>query len=679
MPSKSLKSVDVTHTLEVEAPSGNQTILIHDGMAAKPLADLLRRENLPLNTRCGQRGLCDGCLVELTGGTLIHRATGEPIHANGTIHTLRGCEYRVGEDALTQIRIPARSVLAYQPQVVTHFRINVPRAHDPLLQTLMIPARELKEIQAGGGTGFQPVISTTHGLEVHATAALLQVVHRLSPSHTPLRAAETIGQQLKAIEGALNPDSTLAATLEYRPDHWLLSDLALTDPAFANRKSQIANPPNPLGVAIDIGTTTVALLVVDLVTGEVLSQAASFNRQMHMGDDVVTRINLCTTDPSNLQTLQQAVIAKTINPLLTEAVDKAGLSPQRIACYSVSGNTTMLHLFAGVDPTSLGVAPFTAAFLNHRIDSARSLHLHPTVHHAPGTEGGRSPHHDPTAHLLAGAAAYVGADITAGVLSSGLVYDEGPSLLVDVGTNGEIVLKHGQKMFGCATAAGPAFEGAGLTAGMRAGHGAISHIRFSTKPFSIETEIIEGTSRTKPSGLCGSAYVDFLAEARRTGLISTTGRFDLDAVPDAAAHIVDSPHGRGLRIALAQGHQDLLVTEQDVAKLLQAKAAIAAGILTLLARAGLAAEQIKTLYLAGGFGMHMHLPSAVGCGLLPGFKLDQIQLVGNTALAGAYLSLLDSGAAAELERIGQQIEIVELNLDPEFEFRYIDQLSLPEM
>lgn len=492
------------------------------GQARLRLSELLRRHHLPLNTRCGQRGLCDGCLVELVAGTVVHVATGREVAAESEPVSLRSCQYRLAGDAF--IRISPRALLAHKPQAVSEFRINIPRAHDPLA-------------------------------------------------------------------------------------------------------------PAGLGVAVDIGTTTVVVLLVDLTTGKILARAADFNKQMRLGDDVATRIGLCAGDPGMVRQLQEAVLDQTIVPLLAETRRLAGAND--IRCLSVAGNTTMLHLFAGVDPTPMGTYPFRPAFLDYRTIQLPAL-------------GGA------TAHLLPSAGAYVGADLTAGALASGLAYDDGPSLLVDVGTNGEVILKQGEHLWGCATAAGPAFEGAGLASGMRAAAGAIERIRFDRDTLAPRTKII---GRTTAMGICGSGYIDLLAEGRRAGLINERGRLRSNG-----------------RLELADG---VFVTEADIAHLLQAKAATAAGILTLLERVGVTPSQIKTLHLAGGFGRHLDAGNAVACGLLPGFAAQQIQVVGNTSLAGAYLALLDRGALEEMKRIACKLEVVELNLDRHFESRYIDHLWLP--
>ena len=626
--------------LTIETAKGRQTLTVTTAERAARLSDVLRRKHFPLNTRCGQRGLCDGCVVELLAGQLTKMATGESI--TGTGQAVRGCEYRLGHEGPVTVRIPPRSLLAYEPQVVSEFKTNVPRAHDPLWQQVEIPANGLAGIQR------------RRPLKV---ASFLGRAGCLEP-------AVVDQQNWRGETPRPTNDTPSYATLEYRDDHWLVTGVTTTP------------DPQPLGVAVDIGTTTVALLVCDLRTGKVVSGAANFNRQMHLGDDVLTRINLCSTDPTQLKHLQDLVVRETLQPLLAEALDKAGATLAQVRCMTIAANTTMLHLFAGVDPSPMGLAPFTATFLEHRVISSTEI-----FHQSVGTQDNTAlpvtqpasliPAHSFTIHLLPGAAAYVGADLTAGAFATGLVYDEGPSLLVDVGTNGEIILKRGNHLSGCATAAGPAFEGAGLTNGVRATAGAIAHIALKTKPFAVA---IEKIGPGMPIGLCGTAYVDFLAEGRVTGFLNERGRMAEEFTHQT---IPWQDYGRALCVATGAGQAAIVVTETDIAGLLQAKAAIAAGILTLLERCGLTPAQIKKLYLAGGFGLHLNRVNAIACGLLPGFEPEQIEVVGNTSLAGAYLALLDCGALDEITRAGRKMDVIELNLDPGFEDRYIEQLSLP--
>ena len=517
------------------------------------LADVLRRNGLPLNTRCGQRGLCQGCLVDLVHGRVEHVREGPAISAGQRPEAVRACDYRPAGDV--HLVIPQRSLLTYAPEVLDGYAIRITHARDPLVNT-----------------------------------------------------------------------------------RW--------------------------GVAVDVGTTTVALLLVDLETCQVAARASAFNAQMHLGDDVITRITLCMNNPAMRRDMQAAILERTIAPLLAEAVAATGAQGHDIGAMVVAGNTTMLHLLAGEDPSSMGVVPFTPRFTGHRMLPAADLLP------AWGKAFGNM-----QVHLLPSASAYIGADIVAGLVATAMSYVPETSLLVDVGTNGEIVLQHGRQFVGCATAAGPAFEGARLASGMRAGDGAISAITLEPQTGRHQLEWIGQQHAAVPAGLCGSAYIDFLAEGRRTGLLSPTGRFArFEGLPGGWQRDV---HGAAFcQIALGQGRRPIVITEADVASLLSAKAAIQAGVQMLLAHHQLQPADVQHVFLAGGFGTHMNAQNAVNIGMLPGFRVDQIVPVGNTALAGAYLALTDKTLLEDLQSTAHQVEALELNLIPAFQDAYIDGLSL---
>lgn len=538
--------------VELDSGEGRAMAVADDG---RSLADTLATHGLPLNTRCGQRGLCRGCEVELREGSLV--IDGSVVAAPATI---KACRARLEHDAT--LFVPVRSRIEHRPQVGETFEIAVPYAHQPLFPF----------VPGGRDTAF----------------------------------------------------------------------------------------------AVDVGTTTVVVLLVDLMTGEVLSRAGAFNEQICFGDNVVTRIEAART-PANLTAMQRAIVMETIEPLLHRACERAGRGLDRIAGGAIAGNTTMLHLVVGEDPTPLGIAPFTPRFIQGRQVLAGGIKL---------IADGLAP--ETPIQLLPGIAAYIGADITAGVFASGMVFDPTPSLLVDIGTNGEIVLQSGGKLFGCATAAGPAFEGCGLRCGTRARDGAVSDLNLKLNPFVIETETIGNVPLARANGLCGSAYVDFLATARSSGLLGITGRFEANAwenIPSQFRHVNDGE--RALGIADGNGSGALRVSEVDVALLLQAKAAIGAGIEILLETAGIRAAELGRVYLAGGFGMHLNVAHAIAIGLLPGFREEQVRVVGNTSLAGALLALVDRTALDEMENLRWQMKVIELNLAPDFEDRYIEHLMLP--
>lgn len=538
---------------------GSRDFAVTPQMRARSLADLLAEHGFPLNTRCGQRGLCRGCEVHLQSGSVT---LGKNIETAPVV--VQACQARIAESLA--LRIPARSRIGHRPQVSDTFRIDIPCAHQPL---------------------FEP-------------------------------------------------------------------EPGVRDTAFA----------------VDVGTTTVAVLVIDLVTGEVLSRAGGFNEQIRFGDNVLTRIDAARSREA-LTAMQASAVSGTIAPLLLRACDRAGRAPSRLAGGTIAGNTTMLHLLVGEDPSSMGVAPFVPRFIKGRCVTASEIGL------SAGNNGDALLPGTPL-RLLPGIAAYIGADITAGVYATGMVFDKAPSLLVDIGTNGEIVLQSGGRLTACATAAGPAFEGSGLRCGTRAREGAISKIELALSPFCITAETIGNIPPARATGICGSAYVDFLSVARRCGLLLESGRFDMEAwelIPPS--HRIEDEGGRALRIAAANGQGEAHISEVDIAILLQAKAAIGAGIETLLETARIDAGQISRLYLAGGFGMHLNVGHAIAAGLLPGFREEQVHVVGNTALAGALLALLDRTTLDEMEALRDQVEVLELNLQEGFEDRFVDHLMLP--
>ncbi len=528
--------------------------LRHAPDAAKPtLADLLLANDMPIETRCHQRGWCRGCRAQLEAGHL-ESLNGQRISAPADILT---CAIRADPDADAIVRVPERSMVSARPRVGVTFSIGTPYRVNPLFP-------------AAGGRGIT--------------------------------------------------------------------------------------------AAIDLGTTTVVVLLVDVATGELLARAGGLNAQVHYGDNVLTRIVHGSTG-AGLAQLQEIVVARTLAPLLREALRKADCAVDALNGITVAGNTTMLHLLAGENPASIGIAPFTPVFLHTTHVEAARIGLSARF---PGL-----PRELPVA-LLPGLSGYVGADIAAGIVATGMAFDERPSLLLDLGTNGEIALQRDRELFVSATAAGPAFEGSGLSAGTRAEDGAIADLAWTGSDWRIGRL---GGDAAPPRGLCGSAYLDFLAEGARHGLLEPSGRFSnawWTALPGDAR--VKTNHGRAIRIG--PGPEAPLVSEADVARLLQAKAAIGAGVETLLTRAGMAAREIGTLYLAGGFGLHLNVANAIAVGLLPGFEPAQVRVVGNSALAGAVLASLDKDALAEMESLRGRAQVVELNHDPAFEDRYIDHLSL---
>jgi len=343
-----------------------------------------------------------------------------------------------------------------------------------------------------------------------------------------------------------------------------------------------------------------------------------------------------------------------------------GCAGDRLSGVVVAGNTTMLHLLVGEDPSPMGKVPFTPVFLGSQ------LRAHATFPWISPVWAGAE---EIPWYLLPGYAAYVGADISAGWLASGMADHTGVTLLIDIGTNGEILLQENGRLTGCATAAGPAFEGRQLSWGTRAIDGSVSRLHGDLLvPGRLEVETI-GRRRPRATGFCGSAYLDFMALGAECGLLTERGRFDPQT---ASAHGLELGQGEyGRCWYLDPGDPEgPSISDADIALLLQAKAAIAAGVTILLKQTGHRHRDVERVFLAGGFGLNLGIESAIRCGLLAGFRRDQIEVVGNSSLGGAFVCLLDRERASQLELATRAARIVELNEDPDFEDTYIDGLNL---
>lgn len=419
--------------------------------------------------------------------------------------------------------------------------------------------------------------------------------------------------------------------------------------------------PDGYGLAVDIGTTTVVAALIDLRDGKIVSRASLYNQQILKADDVVSRISLCS-EAGNLEALQDLVIAHTLNPLIHKLCAETGVAKKRIVHCAVSGNTVMMHIFFGVSPVSIGVIPFKpvsrtfeAAAHTLRID----IEPEARVEAIPAISG------------------YVGGDITSDIRASNLWTRDGLTVLIDIGTNGEMVACLDGQMSACATAAGPAFEGAGLLHGARAASRAIDTIRFD-ESLDFELTVIGDPN---PMGLCGSAIIDFIACGFRCGLISALGRYDVDMLTDRGCHeTVAGMHACVLVQAedSATG-ETITVTEYDIAEILKAKAAIYSGLKTLLGELGKTVHDIDRIILAGGFAKHIDLGNAICIGLLPDIGTDKYEVIGNGSLAGAALAVLDRSAAQTYLEIIEKPRIVTLNKTATFTNYFQEALAIPNL
>ncbi|MDH4163114.1 MAG: ASKHA domain-containing protein [Nitrospirota bacterium] len=412
------------------------------------------------------------------------------------------------------------------------------------------------------------------------------------------------------------------------------------------------------GVAVDIGTTTVVVYLVDLANGHIIGSASSYNAQVKCGDDVITRI-VYATEKNGLQELQDLVI-NNISSLLTEIATKHGIRPGMIDYMVVAGNTTMNHLFYGINPQFIREEPYipTAAFF----PLIRGKSIGFTI--------------DPQAliYSMPNVASYVGGDITSGVLVSQIHKKEEVSLFIDIGTNGEIVLGNKDWMVTAACSAGPAFEGSGIKFGMRAMEGAIEEVEINPQTHEVNYRVI---GDAKPIGICGSGMIDALAEMYLTGVIDQKGKIR----EEIGSNRVRKGEN-GLEFVLAWRvesaiNKEIVITEVDLDNLIRAKAAIYAGFATLVGHMGMTFGDIAKIYIAGGFGRYIDVERAITIGMLPDLAVEKFQFLGNTSIVGAYYSLLCDRLRHEAEEIAKKMTYVELSVSRSFMDEYMSALFLP--
>jgi len=392
------------------------------------------------------------------------------------------------------------------------------------------------------------------------------------------------------------------------------------------------------GIAIDIGTTTVASYLYNYETGKCIDIESVINPQTSFGVDVISRIKYCRDKQSGLIELHTAIVDG-LNKLIETLCSRQGIDVSQISKMSITGNTTMLCLAAKADPSPMGVSPFPMPFSFGEITTAKEMDLIT----------------DADVYLSKCMSSFVGGDITSAVLSSGMMNDD-VSLLLDIGTNGEVALNAHGKILSSSTAAGPAFEGAELSCGMAAVKGAINSV------YAMDGKIEHTTiGDVAPQGICGSGVIDTLALMKTSGAMDETGYieegpFTIEANGAAAFEICEGVY----------------ISQRDVRNIQTAKSAIAAGVLAIINNAGLSFDDVQTVYLAGGFGNYMDENNAILIGLLPETSLEKLKNIGNAAGAGAGMTLTFGEYQEESQKIAQASTHVELATSAYFMEKYVD-------
>ncbi|MDP3804729.1 MAG: ASKHA domain-containing protein [Candidatus Omnitrophota bacterium] len=585
-----------------------------------------------LSTSCGGKGLCGKCRVIVEKGKFKSHATrlvGEEDRKKGIV---LACETIVEGDL--EVKVPKESV-------------------------------GLHEIKTGGSEEFTKGIVLEEEKKVKFSPLVRKVYLELG---TPTADENTSGLE-RIYEGLSSKIehvhiSTELASLKHLDEVLRDSDYKITVVVSYNDGNLEILTVEPgdttkvnFGLAFDIGTTTVAGQLIDLGTKNILGTRIAFNKQAVYGSDVITRI-IYASEPEGLEKQNKAVL-ENINEITKDLTAACKVNPVNIYSLVLAGNMTMMHLLLRIDPSNIRKAPYipTMAVFSNMNAAELGVEVNPKG----------------TAAFLPGVTTYIGGDITAGVLACGLAGSEDISLLADIGTNGEIVLGTKDWMIGAAASAGPAFEGSGLSHGMKAVGGAIEKVTIS-KDLEVDIETIGGE---KPKGICGSGYIDLLCQMLKSNIIGKDGKINRD-IKSKRLRKSESNYEFVVSFRSDSGiDRDIVIQEDDIENLKRSKGAIYSAIIALLNKVEKNIAEVKKIYIAGGFGNYLNIENSIFIGLFPDARRDVYEFIGNSSLAGARMSLLSREAFQKAESISKNITYVDLSSEPNYMDEYVASLFFP--
>jgi len=414
------------------------------------------------------------------------------------------------------------------------------------------------------------------------------------------------------------------------------------------------------GLALDVGTTTVVAHLVDLTTGITLEAAAKYNSQIKYGADVITRINYAR-QPGGPEALHQAVV-EDVETLIDDLVHHTRVGRGDIQCIVAAGNTCMLHLLLGLEVDLIRLSPFVpAASTPPPVRAAEiGLRIHPRG----------------ILYTMPMVGSFVGGDVTAGILACGMYRAKELCLLLDIGTNGEVVLGNKDFLVACSASAGPAFEGGSVRCGMRAASGAIDSLRITMPGPVVSATTIDGQP---PLGFCGTGLIDALAELFLAGLLDRSGRFQVEAAPRCFRFSENDGTPEFVLVARGQAaaNRDIVLTQADVENLIRTKASIYAAVDSLVESVGVRYDDIARVYIAGAFGNRLNVSSCIAIGLLPDLPPDRIQFIGNSSVAGAKLVMASREMYDQMQKIAERITYQDLIIEPGYMERFTSACFLP--
>lgn len=592
--------------------------------AGENIYETLRRNEQYLIASCGGKGSCGKCVVRVLHGYADFKSHGKlsaDLIKEG--HAL-ACQSFPRTDIT--IEIPPTS------RLVVGDKIAISKSRE-LFETLREMKGRLSPLVMEKRLTLPPPSLDDHisDLERLKRALDTEGVHLLFPKEFVASLSENLRKYSWDINLCYAPREETALTVE----------------------AGEGNGPR-LGIAVDIGTTTVVVDLVDLSDGRIIDVGSTYNSQMRFGDDVITRI-VHATEGGELKELKKAVTSD-INNLSSIMCERNSIDPLRIGTCTIAGNTVMSHLFWELDPSHIREEPYIPAVNRFPVWSAR--------------EAGLKIRPNAPVYTLPCVASYVGGDIVSGVLSSEMHRHAEISLFMDIGTNGEIVVGNNEWLMTAACSAGPCFEGSGIRCGMRATKGAIESIQFDRTSLEPELGVI---GDTRPLGICGSGMIDAIAGMYFSGIIDQRGKLVKEKAP---ARIREGHEGPEYLFYRDEDHE-IVLSEVDIENIIRAKAAIYAGVSLLLKEVGLTPDILDKVYIAGGFGNYLDINKGIILGMLPDLPVEKYLYLGNTSIAGSYLSLMSEDMRKEAEDIASKMTYIELSVSGKFMDEYMSAMFLP--
>jgi len=595
------------------------------------LLEAAREAGIDIGSPCGGNGTCGKCAVRITAGSFkaengVHLS--EELRSAGYVLACTVCV----EDDLT-VEVPVQSRLMKQKVVLTE-KDDGERAY--FARHKMNPVCRKYRL-----TLPKPDLADSMN-DLDRVRMALKREHDIAEAGITLDCLRTLPRVIR--EGDFEITVTVA---RFNGNNEIIA----VEPGRSDKPAY--------GVAVDIGTTTVVAVLLDTETGDIVDQEGSYNKQASCGSDVISRIIYAEESAGGLEFLQRAAV-ETVNGLLEAILYRNGLAGSDVSAMVCGGNTVMTHLFMGVTPSWLRLEPYVPAAVDFPHVRAGKL--------------GIAINPDAPVITIPSVASYVGGDITAGVFAIVPQDSDSLNLFIDIGTNGELVLGGGEWLVTCSCSAGPAFEGSGISCGMRAMDGAIDWIEIDPESLKASYRVIGGG---KPLGICGSGLIYSLSEMLEAGIIDRAGKFREPNGSGRVRMTDDGPEYLLVDGAESGTGRDIVITEGDVKNLLRAKGAIFAGIRTMLAQVQLDIADIGSVYIAGGFGKYINITDAVKIGLLPDLPHDKYRYVGNSCIKGATLGLLSIEALDEMKELAGRMTYLELSIGNQFMDEFISATFIP--